>query len=307
MSIGQLRSLHRYPVKSMGGESLSSVQVAQDGLLGDRAYALCDDEVGEIRSARRWPGLLQCSARYREQPTLTYVPAAAIRMPDGTETSTDHPAISSQLSAYLGLPARLYPRMPASDKQHYRRANTGATAAGLLVRSPALRRIVDRLAKVGAGAEMRMEFGREEGEPLPDLSVFQAEFFEFVSPPGSYFDAYPIHLITSASLDWLRARQPAGDWDPRRFRPNLLIETGPGLAGLVESGWSGRTLRVGELELECLAPTPRCNMVMQSQPELRKDPSILRTIVRDAAQNLGIYARVKRPGRVAVGDTVELD
>lgn len=307
MSLGKIRSIHRYPVKSMAGESLAGAQVDLDGLLGDRAYALRDDAASELRSARKWPSLLQCSARYPSEPTATHVPAAAITLPDGTETSTDHPAVSRQLSAYLGLSASLHPRRPASDRQHYRRANTGASAAGLLVRSSTLRKVVDRLAKVGAnGADMRAEFGREPGEPLPDLSQFPPEIYEFVSPPGSYFDAYPIHLVTTASLATLRSKHPAGDWEPRRFRPNLLIETSAELSGLAELAWAGRVLRIGELELSCVVATPRCNMVMQAQRELSKDPLILRTIVREADQNLGLYARVERAGRVAVGDTVQL-
>lgn len=40
--------------------------------------------------------------------------------------------------------------------------------------------------------------------------------------------------------------------------------------------------------------------------DLPKDSTVLRTIVRDAAQNLGMYASVIAPGDVAVGDMVEL-
>jgi hypothetical protein len=47
-------------------------------------------------------------------------------------------------------------------------------------------------------------------------------------------------------------------------------------------------------------------MTTQAQGDLPKDPSVLRTIVRDGAQNLGSYASVVASGRVAVGDVVEL-
>jgi uncharacterized protein YcbX len=53
-------------------------------------------------------------------------------------------------------------------------------------------------------------------------------------------------------------------------------------------------------------PTVRCGMTIQAQAGLAKDPSILRTIVRDADQNLGVYASVVVAGDVRVGDTVEL-
>ena len=47
-------------------------------------------------------------------------------------------------------------------------------------------------------------------------------------------------------------------------------------------------------------------MTTQAVDELPKDPSVLRTIVRDANQNLGVYATVEKAGPVAVGDRVEL-
>ena len=47
-------------------------------------------------------------------------------------------------------------------------------------------------------------------------------------------------------------------------------------------------------------------MVTLPQPQLAKDPTVLRTIVRDGGQNLGVYATVSTPGAIAVGDAVEL-
>jgi hypothetical protein len=47
-------------------------------------------------------------------------------------------------------------------------------------------------------------------------------------------------------------------------------------------------------------------MTTQAQPGLPKDPSVLRTIVRDGNQNLGVYASVVSPGAVRIGDRVEI-
>lgn len=51
-AIGSLVSLWRYPVKSMMGEELNATEVTENGLLGDRAYALMDAETGKIISAK---------------------------------------------------------------------------------------------------------------------------------------------------------------------------------------------------------------------------------------------------------------
>jgi len=45
---------------------------------------------------------------------------------------------------------------------------------------------------------------------------------------------------------------------------------------------------------------------MQPQADLPQDPSVLRTIVRHSNQNVGVYANVRSPGSVSIGDTVEL-
>ena len=58
--------------------------------------------------------------------------------------------------------------------------------------------------------------------------------------------------------------------------------------------------------LRVLMPTPRCSMVTQPNGAEGKDPGVLRAIVRDAAQNLGVYAEVVEPGDVREGDEAVL-
>jgi hypothetical protein len=307
MRIGRVQSIHRFPVKSMCGEDLEQCDVGDDGLRGDRAFALRDEKAGEIRGAKRYPLLMMCRARYHNEPAATGVAHAAIALPDGRTTSTDDPAAARMLSEHLGREVTLHPRMPASDTRHYRRVQPGASIAGVLGRAPLLRKTMARLATLGPGGRsLRADFGREAGEPMPDLSVFPAELFAYVAPLGTYFDAYPIHVLTTATLAALREKDSSSAWDARRFRANFVVETDEALRGFVEAAWAGRELRIGELRVQCTVATPRCSMVMQAQPELRKDPGVLRTIVRDAEQCVGVYARVTRPGRVVRGADVEL-
>jgi hypothetical protein len=284
--VGRVRELWRYPVKSMRGESLRACAVGALGIAGDRGWAVRDERAGEIRGAKKLPALLGCGARYRTEPTDDAVPAVDITLPDGSRTASDDPAVAARLSDLLGRPVTLWPRRPADDLEHYRR---GAPD------HPDLEQ------------ELRQIFGREPDEPLPDLSAIPQELFEFAAPRGTYFDVFPFHLLTTASLAELAARAPASSWDRRRFRPNALIEpTGNG-TGLIESGWGGgRRLRVGEAELRTEIPTARCVMVTLPQDDLPHDPRVLRTVVREAEQCLGLYATITRPGRIAVGDPVEL-
>jgi hypothetical protein len=52
---GVVEELWRYPVKSMLGEQLTTAEVTESGLLGDRAYALRD--VSDGKNPRKWPNV----------------------------------------------------------------------------------------------------------------------------------------------------------------------------------------------------------------------------------------------------------
>lgn len=281
--IGTVKELWRYPVKSMGGEQITEATVGPQGIPGDRGWALRDETKGEIRGAKKLPALLRCTARYLAEPDATYIPPAEITLPDGARVGSDDPQAASHLSALLGRPVTLWPRQPADHTDFYRRA------------------VPDNPDMM---AELRQIFGRTEDEPLPDLSAFPAEVLEFTSPLGTYFDAFPIHLLSTAAVAAMGSPE---QFDRRRFRPNVFIESAPDRQGLVEHGLGGRRLHIGGLVLHGEMPTVRCVMTTLEQPGLPKDPSVLRTIVRDAQQSLGLYATVTTPGRVAVGDAVEVE
>jgi uncharacterized protein YcbX len=308
MFVGRVKEVWRYPLKSMAGERVEAARVGARGLWGDRGWALRDEAAGEMRGAKISPKLMLCGARYRAEPEAEGAPPHAdITLPGGAETSTDAADVNERLSALLGRRVTLWPLRPASDRAHYRRAIPAARVVGFFSRSRNFRRLaLGAMRLTGRDRELREDFGREPGEPMPDLSALPAEIFEFTSPPGTYFDAFPVHLLTTASLSALARRAPEAAWDVRRFRPNFLIETAEGVEGLIESGWGGRRLRVGGLRLKCELPTPRCSMTIQAQAGLPKDPRVLRTIVKEAGQGLGMYANVESAGHVRVGDEVEL-
>lgn len=134
------------------------------------------------------------------------------------------------------------------------------------------------------------------------------------APPGTLFDYAPLHLVTTASLRALEALHPAQRRsEATRFRPNLVLEL-EDAEGFVESQWDGRTLRVGEAELQVICATPRCAVpTLAHGPEVPSDPDLIRTLRRHnrvpvpgfgVLSCLGAYASVVEPGRVRVGDRV---
>jgi len=117
----------------------------------------------------------------------------------------------------------------------------------------------------------------------------------------SHFDSGPIHLVSSASLEWLRSRLPGSRIDERRFRPNLLITSEES-----EQAWIGRLLQIGDVRLRVTDPTERCGMTTFAQSDLPFDAKILRSIAQEADQRFGVYAEVVQPGRISRGDAVTI-
>jgi uncharacterized protein YcbX len=279
--IGTVKEIWRYPVKSMRGERLDQCMISGKGLTGDRGWTVRDDTVKEIRSGRTMPGLLDCTAEYLTEPRGEPYPAAMITLPDGTQLASDSGEIHGRLSELVGKSVSVWPIQPPEDTEHYRRLPVDEES-------------------------LRKEFAREPGEPIPDLNQFPDILMKYVSVPGTYFDVTPVQLLTTSSLAFLRSRNPEADWSTLRFRPNIVIDTGEA-PELIENTWLGRNIRLGEAELACDAPSPRCAITIHSQGDLiARDPSILRTIVREADQNLGLYCNVRTTGAIRIGDEVTL-
>jgi uncharacterized protein YcbX len=132
----------------------------------------------------------------------------------------------------------------------------------------------------------------------------EGESNEWPAPPGTFFDASPIHFLTTATLRRYRELYSDGDFDPRRFRANFVVDTGE-RDGFVEEGLIGADLRAGNVVLRVTKACSRCVMTTLEQPGLPRDRGILKTIARQNANNLGVRAIVAAPGRVRTGDALQ--
>ncbi len=104
----QVAELWRYPVKSLQGERLTTVDVGPEGLAGDRQWALFDVATGYGLTARRVPDLLFLSGRLRADGHVEVV------LPDGTVTSDD-----AVLSDWLGRSVALRAATDAPGERRY--------------------------------------------------------------------------------------------------------------------------------------------------------------------------------------------
>jgi uncharacterized protein YcbX len=273
--IGVVQDLFRYPVKSMQGERLRAVDIGPQGIIGDRAYALREAN-GRVMTAKKWATLLACSARYDAPPTPGALAPLRITLPDGRTMQGQAPDASTVLSAVLGRPVVLDRAQSDQPSQAE----------------------IDPTTVFGDVPVENVLSGRTAAT-MPDAITL---------PPGTFFDSASLHVVASGTLAHLRTLiGPDAQVDPRRFRPNMVVATTPGVEGFLEDDWLEGTIAVGEsVRLVQLRPTLRCVMTTHPQADLMRDLRILRAAVQHHHDHVGVWTSIGTPGTVRVGDAVVL-
>jgi uncharacterized protein len=291
--VGSVTGLWRFPVKSMRGEQLEQAEVTERGLLGDRAYALIDADTGKVvsaKSVRLFPDLFGCQASFVEPPRSgRELPPARITLPNGTSVRSDSGDVDRVLSACFKRDvtlARAAPEGFTIDQYH----------PDVEDLDPAGHRDTVVEQKLGAA------FFAEAGLASP-------------VPVGSFFDLFPVSVLTTSTLDQLNGLRPQSRFDQRRFRMNVIVRTTE--PGFLENDWMGHALGMGPtVLLNVVLPDPRCVMTTLAQDDLPKDTDILRTLTRHNRIRVGdaglfpcagVYAVVATPGMVRAGDGVGLN
>ncbi|MDT5280502.1 MAG: uncharacterized protein QOJ20_1697 [Mycobacterium sp.] len=157
----RVQSLHRYPVKSMLGETLKDMFVDERGAEGDRRLALIDTVTGRVASAKQarlWRLLLQCSASGNTG-------RVRIRLPDGTSVAADEPGVDQLFSGLLARPVRLVDQRPR----------------GAAVERPDPEQVLE----LGVDAELDARI----------QEIAQA------TPGDAFTDVAPLHAITTATVE----------------------------------------------------------------------------------------------------------
>jgi uncharacterized protein YcbX len=278
--VGVVSELHRYPVKSMLGEELTVAAMEQRGLVGDRIYALVDEETGKVVSAkypRRWGRIFELTATTNGRVRVGF--------PDGLELAIDDPALPDRLSEHFGRRVRVATTPPPDaryDETWVRDLNGGV--------DPYL------------GMASRMV----EGDEVVDAG-------QFMQARDAFFDFGALHVVTTSTCRRLAELAPSSRFDTARFRPNIVVDTDD--PGFPETAWPGRTLGIGDGRLTVSINVPRCVMTTLAQGSLPADRQVLRTITAHNAIDIGlgsdlpcvgVYAEVESPATIRVGDPVTL-
>ncbi len=278
--LGTVATLHRYPVKSMLGETVDASDVARTGLARDRRLAVVSRRTGKVASAkypRLWRDLLSASAEALDGAGATDV--VRITLPGGKTVWSTDADVDTVLSELLSEPVTL--------------AATPAPAASLD------RAVPEAVLRAGVNAQVPFEV-KEIGAG---------------SPPGTFVDFAPLHLLTTSTLDRIAEFSPYRTARLERYRPNIVIRTAD--PGFTENDWLGRDLRIGdELTLRVIARTPRCAVPTLAHGALPRDAEALRVLAQhnrvvpldslDPEPCAGVYAEVLNPGHIRAGDSVRL-
>ena len=292
-AVGSIAGLWRFPVKSMRGEQLQEAELTERGVLGDRAYALIDTDTGKVVSAKSvklFPDLFSCKAEFVEPPRRGGdVPPVKITLPDGTSVRSDSGDVDRVLSAYFKRNVKLGRVAPDDFTiDQYHPDVEGADPGG--------NRNTVVAQKLGA-------------------ALFAALGMESPVPVGSFFDVFPLSVLTTSTLARLNELQPQTRFDERRFRMNVIVNTER--PGFIENDWVGHELGLGDgARLNVALLDPRCVMTTLAQGDLPQDTDVLRTLVRHNRVQVGdlgqfpcagVYAVVAAPGTVRTGDRVVLN
>jgi uncharacterized protein YcbX len=275
----------------MLGEELDTADLTEGGVVGDRAYALVDKETGKVASAKHaklWPNLLKCRAAFDEPPHRgAEVPPARIDLADGTSVLSDAPDVNAVLSRFFGRDVELASAAGNGytiDQYHPDEENYDPDGHR------------DEVVEAQLGAA----FFNERGLPS-------------AVPEDSFFDLYPVSVLTTSTLDRLGELEPESNFDVRRFRMNVIVDN-PG-HGFVENEWVGHSIAIGdEVKLGVALPDPRCCMPSVEQEDLPRDPKVLKALAQhnriDVAGALfpcaGVYAVAEATGAIRQNDRVNL-
>jgi len=111
-----------------------------------------------------------------------------------------------------------------------------------------------------------------------------------------------VSIINLSSGADLGARM-GQDLSSLRWRANIHLD---GLEPWAECDWIGRTLRIGEAELELREQITRCRATVANPATGIRDADTLGALKKRGHQEFGLYGVVTRSGQISVGDVAEV-
>lgn len=275
MTTYSIAELWRYPIKSMGGERVESLELRTSAVVGDRQWAVRCTETGKIASAKRprpYGQLLSWSARTYGDGGLVVVG------PGGRE----YPAGSSELDAAfteaLGEPVRLVEVEEGREETY--------------------------------GSEWPEIPGTVLSDVEIDLTVAAlTEKTSFVDASAVHIIVNQSMTHLASLLDGVKLGV-----ERFRPNIVLDAHDDTGSGEFADLAWKDLDIQIGDVELRIGDATPRCVMTTLAQPGYEQAKSVLQVLAATARKEFdygafacfGTNAEVAAAGTVKVGDTFTL-
>ena len=273
MTTYSVAELWRYPVKSMGGERVESLELRVSAVVGDRRWAVRNMETGKIASAKRprpYGQLLEWSASTCAEGRVI------VTAPEGREFVAGSGDLDGALTEALGEPVQVV------EVEEGREETYGS------------------------------EWPEIPGTVLSDVEVdlpvaVLTEKTSFVDASAVHIIvnqsmAHLASLLDGVKLGVRRFRP--------NIVLDALGDTGSG--EFADLAWKNLDVKVGDVDLRVADATPRCVMTTLAQPGYDQAKSVLQVLAATARKEFefgafacfGTNAEVTAAGTIHVGDTL---
>lgn len=167
---------------------------------------------------------------------------------------------------------------------------------------------IKRQGRQVARGDLGTKIGRNMIEQF--LAAFMSE--ELKGPPrivtaeGHHFTdmaEQAVHIINLASV---KALEPMVniEIDPARFRANIHLK---GLEPWTERNWRGKTVKIGEVEIEIICETDRCAAVNVDLKTAKRGRSLPATLAQHFGDNtFGVHGIIRSGGSIRLDDQLSI-
>lgn len=152
------------------------------------------------------------------------------------------------------------------------------------------------------------ELDIENPELLDELQKLYGAPAHLVQSNRGNFDSLSVSIITTATLKAL-SEKLGNDFEARQFRQNIVVENFDG-EPFAEESWLGSALIIGEGEqpvrIQANKRIKRCMMINLDPLTAKQNPAVLKEVVQNRENCLGVYGTPQEIGSIKVSDIVRL-
>ncbi len=273
MTTYSIAELWRYPVKSMGGERVESLELRVSAIVGDRRWAVRNIETGKIASAKRprpYGQLLDWSANTHADGSVI------VTGPAGRELTAGSSELDAALTEALGEPVQV---MEVEEGREETYGSEWPEIPGTVL------------------SDVEVD--------LPVAALTEKTSFVDASAVHIIVNQSMAHLASLLDGVMLGSKR-------FRPNIVLDAHDDSGSGEFADLAWKDLDIKIGSVKLRIGDATPRCVMTTLAQPGYEQAKRVLQVLAATARKEFdygafacfGTNAEVTSAGTIQVGDTL---